>query len=129
TGRPATRSLDQRSTWSGGRRSAPMMRPPSLLKASSRRTSSSSGADALPRRAYNSDDDIGWAFPSMRNLLDTSSVAQGLDGLPYDGEPASIPACILLTMAVAGNSSPREFGNRLGRHAEFHGTHTVQTVQ
>ena len=46
-----------------------MIRPPSLLKASLRRTSSSRGANAVPRRAYNSLDDTEGIFPSMRNLL------------------------------------------------------------
>jgi hypothetical protein len=34
--------------------------------------------------------------PSMRKLLERSSVAQSLDGLPSDGEPAFPRNCLIL---------------------------------
>jgi len=43
---------------------------------------------------------MGTGYPSMRNLLDTSSVAQPLDGKPSDGETA-FPHGVTLSHAMA----------------------------
>src|SRR3979409_758099 len=50
------------------------------LKANCRRRSISIGAEAVPRRVYESLGVTSGPVPSMRNLLDKSSVAQSLDG-------------------------------------------------
>jgi hypothetical protein len=50
------------------------------LKANCRRRSISIGAEAVPRRVYKSLGVASGPVPSMRNLLDKSSVAQSLDG-------------------------------------------------
>jgi len=50
------------------------------LKANCRRRSIGIGAEAVPRRVYKSLGVASGPVPSMRNLLDKSSVAQSLDG-------------------------------------------------
>src|SRR6266403_1074935 len=59
---------------------APMIKWSPALKANCRRRSISIGAEAVPRRVYKSLGVAGGPVPSMRNLLDKSSVAQSLDG-------------------------------------------------
>ncbi len=61
-----------------------MIKRSSALKADCRWTSISIGTEAVPRRLYKTFVQVigrgRWGVPSMRNLLDKSSVAQSLDG-------------------------------------------------
>src|SRR5882724_4134358 len=66
-----------------------MIKRSSALKANCRWTSISIGTEAVPRRLYKTFVQVigrgRWGVPSMRNLLDKSSVAQSLDGSRLTG--------------------------------------------
>src|SRR3954452_13891642 len=48
-----------------------------------------------------------WSLPSMRKRLDTSSVAQSLDGQPSGGESAMHPDCADLMLLICPSQAQR----------------------
>src|SRR3954470_24830979 len=48
-----------------------------------------------------------WSLPSMRKRLDTSSVAQSLDGQPSGGESATSPDCADLMLLTCPSQAQR----------------------
>src|SRR3954454_17534213 len=54
-----------------------------------------------------------WSLPSMRKRLDTSSVAQSLDGQPSGGESAMPPDYANLMLLISPSQAQRVFSREL----------------